>query len=99
MGILVESRMARLLASLFTALLILWPASRAPAAPQVDLRVKEALKTYVRSHYMTQEDYVLSKFKDHDVVFLGENHHYKHDPELVEHRTQLAAFHRPQRPL
>jgi hypothetical protein len=46
--------------------------------------VKEQLEAYVRSHYMTPEDYVLSKFKDHDVVFLGEHHYFKHDPELVQ---------------
>jgi hypothetical protein len=51
--------------------------------------VKEQLKAYVRSHYMTPEEYVLSKFKDHDVVFLGEYHRFKHDPELVQHLIPL----------
>ena len=50
---------------------------------------KEELKAYLRSHYLAPEDYVLSKFQGHDVVFLGENHRYKHDVQLVQRLLPL----------
>lgn len=52
--------------------------------PQRDSKVIEHLKSYLQAHYMAPEDYVISKFQDHDVVFLGEHHRYKHDVELVQ---------------
>lgn len=73
----------RLLASLMV--LIFVPSLAPPAdLPQHDPKVVESLKSYLRSHYMTPEDYVISKFQDHDIVFLGEFHRIKHDPELVQ---------------
>jgi hypothetical protein len=81
--------MNKLLTCLLATLFLFWPTSQAPDFPQVDARVKEQLKAYVRSHHMTPEDYVLSKFKDHDVIFLGENHRFKHDPELVQRLIPL----------
>ena len=81
--------MPKLFPSLLATLFLLWPASPALDFPQVDSQVKEQLEAYIRSHHMTPEDYVLSKFKDHDVVFLGENHHFKHDPELVQRLIPL----------
>src|ERR1035438_3368653 len=44
----------------------------------------EQLKSFLQAHYLTPEDYVISKFKDHDIVFLGEYHRIRHDPELVQ---------------
>jgi len=38
---------------------------------------------YVKSHGKTPEDYVISKFSSHDIVFLGEYHRIKHDVELI----------------
>lgn len=52
--------------------------------PRRDPKVLEQLKSYLITHYMTPEDYVISKFKNHDVVFLGEHHRYKHDVQLVQ---------------
>jgi hypothetical protein len=46
--------------------------------------IKRDLIEYLKSHYQTPEDYVISKFKTHDIVFLGEWHRIKHDPELVQ---------------
>jgi hypothetical protein len=46
--------------------------------------IKRHLIEHVRTHYQTPEDYVISKFKAHDIVFLGEWHRIKHDPELVQ---------------
>lgn len=57
-----------------------------PAADQlpVDPAANKELVTYLKTHYASPEDYVLSKFKDHDVVILGEWHRIKHDPELIQ---------------
>ena len=52
--------------------------------PPLDPALRHELAAYLKTHYQTPEDYVLSKFRDHDIVFLGEYHRIKHDPELVQ---------------
>ena len=42
-----------------------------------------ALQQQIVTNQNSPVDYVVSKFDDHDVVFLGETHRIKHDPELV----------------
>ncbi len=42
------------------------------------------LADYILAHQQSPEDYVVSKFKDHDVIFLGEAHRIRHDAELVK---------------
>lgn len=44
---------------------------------------KQELAGYVRSHYMTPKEYVLSKFRRYDIVFLGEEHYIKQNLEFV----------------
>ncbi len=39
---------------------------------------------YVVAHYQTPEDYVVSKFKDHDLVFLGEHHMVKEELQFLQ---------------
>lgn len=41
------------------------------------------LHQYLESNWQTPEEYVISKFKDHDYVFIGEYHRIKHDVELI----------------
>lgn len=77
--------MTKVLASLVTTLVLFLPGFGNPGLPEGDPKTKDELKEYVRSHYMSPEDYVIGKFRDHAVVFLGENHRYKHDVELVQH--------------
>ena len=36
---------------------------------------RNSLAAYLDAHYQTPEDYVAAKFKDHDLVFLGEAAH------------------------
>jgi len=48
------------------------------ADPQVDKLAK-----YLRSHWKTPEAYVVSKFADHEIVFIGEYHRIKHDLSLI----------------
>jgi len=76
--------MSRMLA-LFLLCFLLFPSPTQSAdLPKTDPKVVEQLKTYLLSHYMTPEDYVISKFQDHDVVFLGEEHLYRPNLQLVQ---------------
>lgn len=61
-----------------------------PQTPQsIDPKVKANLIEYIKTHHQSPEDYILSKFKDHDIVFLGEWHRIKHDLELVQRLIPL----------
>jgi hypothetical protein len=51
-----------------------------PAAQNND----NALSAYLTEDWTTPEDYIVSKFKDHDIVFIGEMHYIKHDPLLIQ---------------
>ncbi|KPJ53202.1 hypothetical protein AMJ39_05580 [candidate division TA06 bacterium DG_24] len=48
------------------------------------LAQKAVLADYVRTHHMSPEEYVISKFEEHDVVCIGEQHRIKHDVELIQ---------------
>lgn len=54
-----------------------------------DEKLKAGLKSYIVNNYTTPESYILSKFKDHDIVFVGETHYIKHDPELIQNLIPL----------
>ncbi len=45
----------------------------------------DELVQYLRDHPITPEDYVLSKFRDHDYVFIGEYHRIRQNVELILH--------------
>jgi hypothetical protein len=62
-----------------TALL---PQKRPPRAIPANLR--DELVGYLQERGMSPEDYVVSKFRDHDIVILGEHHFIKHDAEFVQ---------------
>src|SRR2546423_8310457 len=49
-----------------------------PASSAADAQVQRAAD-YLAAHYQSPEDYVVSKFKDHDIVFLGEHHMVKEE--------------------
>ncbi len=49
-----------------------------------DRKLITDMADYVLANRQSPEDYVVSKFDDYDVVFLGEMHRIKHDPELVQ---------------
>ncbi len=38
---------------------------------------------YLEDHWQTPEEYVVSKFDNHDIVFIGEWHRILHDVELI----------------
>jgi hypothetical protein len=54
------------------------PKLEPPSAATVDELVK-----YLRGNWSSPEDYIVGKFKDHDVVFVGEMHRVRHDVELI----------------
>ena len=73
------SKLAMLLMlSIFTSGLAL--SQHQVQAPSSDI---EKLAAYLKSHRKSPENYVISKFSDHDIVFIGEYHRIKHDVELI----------------
>lgn len=54
------------------------------ALPTIDQNMRSGLETFIIENYKTPEDYIVDKFKQHDIVFLGEYHRIKHDVELVQ---------------
>ncbi|MFQ6113848.1 MAG: ChaN family lipoprotein [bacterium] len=52
--------------------------------PQIDDGLKEELSEYLIQHYQSPGDYIVSKFKDHDIVFVGEYHRIKQNVELIQ---------------
>jgi hypothetical protein len=52
--------------------------------PVLDEALRAELTDYLLIHHQTPEQYVISKFKDHDIVILGEQHRARHDPLLVQ---------------
>jgi hypothetical protein len=56
------------------------PVTPAPLPPPL----QATLATWLSSNGRTPEAYVTSLFRDHDVVFLGEQHRVKHDALLVQ---------------
>ncbi|MGD9347359.1 MAG: hypothetical protein PVH84_15945, partial [Candidatus Aminicenantes bacterium] len=51
--------------------------------PELPTQQEQELIRYLRSHRQSPEDYIIEKFKDHDLVFIGEGHLIKHDVELI----------------
>ena len=52
--------------------------------PRLNSDLKQELTDYLNSHFTKPVDYVISKFKDHQIVFLGEMHRVQHDALLVQ---------------
>lgn len=52
--------------------------------PDVDPEVKAKLIKYIENNYLTPEDYIINKFRDHDIIFIGEWHRIKHDVQLIQ---------------
>lgn len=52
----------------------------------------ESLVTYLKTDWLSPEDYVISKFKDHDYVFIGEYHRIRHDVMLISNLIPLRIL-------
>ncbi len=61
----------------------------AQVIPTINEKLERELTNYLKLHYQSPEDYILSKFQCHDIIFLGENHRQKQDPELVQKMIPL----------
>jgi hypothetical protein len=60
------------------------PAPTRLPLPKVDDVLARELRGYLSAHYATPEDYIVGKFRDHDIVFVGEMHRIKRDVELIQ---------------
>lgn len=49
----------------------------------------EVLINYLKANWVSPEDYVISKFENHDYVFIGEYHRVKHEVELITNLIPL----------
>jgi hypothetical protein len=58
--------------------------------PVLDDSLRAELTGYLQTHRQTPEEYVINKFKDHDVVILGEQHRARQDPLLVQRLIPLV---------
>lgn len=52
--------------------------------PVLDQKLKSDLLSHLRQNFKSPEDYVLSKFKDNEIVFIGEYHRIRHDARLIQ---------------
>ena len=52
--------------------------------PNLDPTINIKLTQYLEKNYCNPQDYIIKKFQDHDIIFLGEYHRIKHDVELVQ---------------
>ncbi len=60
---------------------------------KIDPQVLEGLAAYIEHNHQAPEEYVLGKFADHDVIFLGEVHRIKHDVEFVRDLIPILQSH------
>jgi len=51
-------------------LLIFYPQKKLPL-PTIDQSMRSKLEAYIIEHYKTPEEYIIDKFMDHDIIFLG----------------------------
>jgi hypothetical protein len=69
--------------SVFLCLLVLSCSTEQSRQTIFDKASMKKLAEYLIENYRTPEDYVISCFENHDIVFLGEYHRIKHDVELI----------------
>jgi|GEM_PF-330522 len=70
-------------------LFIFFSVLKAQDLPTIDAKLEKELTDYLKLHFQLPENYILSKFQCHDIIFLGENHYQKQDPELVQKMIPL----------
>ena len=60
-----------------------FPQTKSQLNQAASSKEEQKLVVYLKSHWKSPENYVISKFRDHDIVFIGESHRIKHDVELI----------------
>jgi len=68
---------------LIPVLLLLGSAFQKKPMKELTQEEKSELVQYLKTHWKSPEDYVVSKFEEFDIVFIGEYHRIKHDVELI----------------
>lgn len=51
--------------------------------PKIPSQQKQELVHYLKSNWQSPEEYIINKFKEYDLVFIGEAHCIRHDVELI----------------
>ncbi|MEW6744853.1 MAG: ChaN family lipoprotein [Planctomycetota bacterium] len=51
--------------------------------PELSPALETELSAFLVAHYQNPIDYIVRKFEDHDIVFVGERHRVKHQLELL----------------
>ena len=59
------------------------PETKKLPLPVLDPKFQAELFGYLEKNFMSPENYILSKFKDHQIVFVGEYHRILHDVRLI----------------
>jgi hypothetical protein len=76
------------IAAMLLAAAFAFDTERLSAAPQSPRELspdeRHRLVEYLNRHRRPPEDYIVDKFRDHDLVILGEWHRIRHDPLLVQ---------------
>jgi hypothetical protein len=53
-------------------------------SPLISADLVNRMHAYVVKHHQAPDDYVISKFKDHDIIFLGESHRARQNLEFLQ---------------
>ena len=75
--------MKRFAILLVSAMLFLGSGFQKMPMKEITDEAKSELVQYLKSHWKSPEDYIVSKFEKYDIVFIGEYHRIKHDVELI----------------
>jgi hypothetical protein len=75
--------MRKLLLVVASFAFVLGFASQKKEMKEISTQEKQELVQYLRKYWKNPEDYVIEKFRDHDIVFIGESHRVKHNLELI----------------
>jgi hypothetical protein len=75
--------MRKLLLVALSFIFILGFTSQKKEMKKISPEEKQELVQYLKNHWKSPEDYVIEKFKDYDIVFIGESHRVKHNLELI----------------
>lgn len=78
-----------LISCIMLVAIIMSCSSRKQPLPSLRPELRAELVAWIEEHGTTPEQYIVSKFKDHDIVFLGEYHRIRHDVLLVQNVIPL----------
>ncbi len=68
---------------LFTSFSLIGETPSKKPMREITSEEKQELVQYLKTHWKTPEEYVVEKFSNYNIVFIGEYHRIKHDVELI----------------